>query len=45
MAHRIQSGYWKRLSADLCDRNINFEGHGESVKTVVRPAMMYDAET
>ena len=47
MAHRIQSGWknWKRVSGILCDRRISFRVKGKVYKTVVRPAMMYGAET
>ena len=44
MTHRIQSGWkiWERVSGILCDRRISLR---EVYKTVVRPAMMYGAET
>ena len=47
MTHRIQSGWrnWKRVSGILCDRRINWRVKGKVYKTVVRPAMMYGAET
>ena len=47
MTHRIQSGWknWKRVSGILCDRRISLRVKGKVYKTVVRPAMMYDAET
>ena len=47
MTHRIQSGWtnWKRVSGILCDRRISFGVKGKVYKTVVRPAMMYGAET
>ena len=47
MTHRIQSGWknWKRISGILCDRRISLRGKGKVYKTVVRPAMMYSAET
>ena len=47
MTHRIQSGWknWKRVSGILCDRRISLTGKREVYKTVVRPAMMYGAET
>ena len=46
MTHRIESGWknWKRVSGILCDRRIGLS-QGEVYKTVVRPAMMYGAET
>ena len=45
--HRIQSGWknWKRVSGILCDRRISLRVKGKVYKTVVRPAMMYGAET
>ena len=47
MARRIQSGWknWKRISVILCDRTISLRVMGKVYKTVVRPAMMYGAET
>ncbi len=47
MTHRIQSGWksWKRVSGILCDRRISLRIKGKVYKTVVRPAMMYGAET
>ena len=47
MTHRIQSGWenWKRVSGILCDRRISLRVKGKVYKTVVRPAMMYSAET
>ena len=47
MMHRIQSGWknWKRISGILCDRRISLRVKGKVYKTVVRPAMMYGAET
>ena len=47
MTHRIQSGCknWKRISGILCDRRISLSVKGKVYKTVVRPAMMYSAET
>ena len=47
MTHRIQSGWqnWKRVSGILCDRRISLRVKGKVYKTVVRPAMMYGAET
>ena len=46
-AHRIQSGWknWKRVSGILCDRRISLRVNGKVYKTVVRPEMMYSAET
>ena len=47
MTHRIQSGWrnWKRVSGILCDRRISLRGKRKVYKTVVRPAMMYGADT
>ena len=47
MTHRIQSGWkhLKRVSGILCDRRISLRVKGKVYKTVVRPAMMYGAET
>ena len=47
MTHRIQSGWqnWKRVSGILCDRRISMRVKGKVYKTVVRPAIMYGAET
>ena len=48
MTHRIQSGWqnWTRVSGILCDRRISLRVKGKVyLKTVVRPAMMYGAET
>ena len=45
--HRIQSGWknWKRISGILSDRRISLRVKGKVYKTVVRPAMMYSADT
>ena len=47
MTHRIQSGWknWKRVSGILCDRRLSLRVNGKVYKTVLRPAMMYGAET
>ena len=47
MTHRIHSRLkkWKRASGILCDRRISLRVKGKVYKTVVRPAMMYGAET
>ena len=37
--------HWKRISGILCDRRISLRVKGKVYKTVVRPAMMYGAET
>ena len=36
---------WKRCSAVLCDRRMPVKPKGKVYKTVVRPVMMYGAET
>ena len=36
---------WKRVSGILCDRRISLRVKGKVFKTVVRPAMVYGAET
>ena len=45
--HRIQAGWknWKKVSGVLCDKKIGMKLKGKVHKTVVRPAMMYGAET
>ena len=47
MTRRIQTGWqnWKRGSGILCDRRISLRVKGKVYKTVVRPAIMYGAET
>ena len=48
ITHRIQSGWknWKRVSRILCiNRRISLRVKGKVYKTVVRPAMIYGAET
>ena len=47
MARIIQSGWknWKRISVIRCDRRISLRVMGKVYKTVVRPAMMYGADT
>ncbi len=47
MTHRIQSGWksWWRVSGILCDRIISLRVKRKVYKTIVRPAMMYGAET
>ena len=47
VTHRVQSGWknWKRVSGVLCDRRINAKIKGKVYRTVVRPALMYGAET
>ena len=36
---------WKRVSGVLCDRRMNVKINGKVYRTVVRPALMYMAET
>lgn len=45
--HRVNCGWmnWRRLSAVLCDRKISGNMKGRLYKRVVRPALMYGAET
>ena len=47
VTHRVQSGWknWKRVSGVLCDRRMNMKIKGKVHRTVVRPALMYGAET
>lgn len=47
ISHRINTAWmnWKRMSGVLCDRRMNARMKGKIHKTVVRPAMMYGAET
>ena len=43
----VESGWknWKRVSGVLCDRRMNMKIKGKVYRTVVRPALMYGAET
>ena len=43
----MQSGWknWKRVSGVLCDMKMNVNINGKVYSTVVRPALMYGAET
>ena len=47
ITHRVQAGWrnWRKMSGVLCDRKINVRLKGKVYKSVVRPAMMYGAET
>ena len=47
VTHRVQSGWknWKRVSGVLCNRRMNMKIKGKVYRTVVRPALMYGAET
>ena len=47
VTHRVQSGWktWKRVSGVLCDSRMNVKIKGKVYRTVVRPALMYGAET
>ena len=44
---RGQSGWrnWKKVSGVLCDRRMNVKIKGKVYKMIVRPAMVYGAET
>uniref|UniRef100_A0A8D8RG21 Reverse transcriptase domain-containing protein n=1 Tax=Cacopsylla melanoneura TaxID=428564 RepID=A0A8D8RG21_9HEMI len=45
--HRVNAGWmnWKKLSGVLCDRRITTRAKGKMYKSVVRPALLYGAET
>ena len=47
VTHRVQSGWknWKRVSGVLCNRRMNVKIKGKVYRKVVRPALMYGAET
>ncbi|KAI5732011.1 hypothetical protein M8J77_019760 [Diaphorina citri] len=47
IAHRINVAWinWKKMTGVLCDRRMNVILKGKIHKTVVRPAMIYGAET
>ena len=47
VTHRVQSGLknGKRVSGVLCDRKMNEKFKGNVYRTVVRPALVYRAET
>ena len=47
ITHRVQSGWnnWRKTSWVLCDRKINVKIKGIVYNTVVRPAMLYGAES
>ena len=47
VSHRVQSGWknGKRVSGVLCDMRMNGKIKGKVYRTVVRPALMYGAET
>ena len=47
VTHRVQSGWknWKRVSGVLCDRIMNVKIKGKVYRAVVRPALIYVAET
>ena len=47
VTYRVQSGWKnrKRVSGVLCDRGMNVTIKGKVYRTVVRPALMYGAET
>ena len=45
--HSVQGGWknWKRVYVVLCDRRMSMKLKGKVYRTVVRPALMYGAET
>ena len=47
VGHRIQCAWmnWRKSSRILCDRRISAKVKGKFYKSVVRPAMLYGAET
>ncbi|KAL1448427.1 hypothetical protein WDU94_003661 [Cyamophila willieti] len=47
IAHRINAAWmnWKKMTGVLCDRRMNVRLKGKIHKTVVRPAMLYGAES
>ncbi len=47
VGHRTQAGWrnWKKATGVLCDKRISARVKGKVYKSVVRPAMMYGAET
>jgi len=47
VTHRMKEVWrdWKKVSGVLCDRRTTAKNKGMIYKTVVRPAMMYEAET
>ena len=47
VTHRVQSGLknWMRVYGVLCDRRMNTKIKGKVYRTVVRPALVYGADT
>ena len=47
ITHRVQQGWrnWKKVSGVLCDKRIGVKLKGKVYKTVVKPAMLYSAES
>ena len=47
ITNRVQAGWknWKKVSGVLCDKRVGIKLKGKVHKTVVRPTMMYGAET
>ena len=44
-AERVERLVWERVSGVLCERRMNVKIKGKVYRTVVRPALMYGAET
>ncbi|KAL1454815.1 hypothetical protein WDU94_008949 [Cyamophila willieti] len=47
IAHRVAAAWmnWKKMTGVLCDKRMSLRMKGKTYKTVVRPALMYGAET
>ncbi|KAI5720850.1 hypothetical protein M8J77_012470 [Diaphorina citri] len=47
ITHRINAGWfnWKRMTGILCDKRMKLSIKGKIYRSVVRPAMLYGAET
>jgi hypothetical protein len=46
VSHRIRTGWvkWRQVSSVLCDKNVPNKLKGKFYMTVIRPAIMYDAD-